>query len=328
MAIPIQKTSETLHCLFEEQQQYIRYFFTHLDLSQMQKCIEMCLNCQGLLILTGIGKSGIIAEKIAMTLISTGTRALYLPAMNFLHGDIGIVSPNDLVLMLSKSGESEELLRLLSHIRYRRAKVIAFVSDANSRLAQKADLALWLPVEKELCPFDLVPTTSTEVQLLLGDLLSVALMRSKGFPLDEYANNHPSGAIGRKMSVVKDLMRTGEELPLCRAEDRLVEVIVDLSDKRCGCLLITSPDRTLLGIFTDGDLRRALQVEGASLLEKKMTELMNKSPITIEEDRLALEAIQMMQTQKLITVLPVLQEGKVVGLLRMHDIIQAESSNG
>lgn len=328
MSITVEKKSESLHSLFEEQQQYIGYFFEHFDLAQMQKCVEMCLDCQGLLILTGIGKSGIIAEKIAMTLISTGTRALYLPAMNFLHGDIGIVSSKDLVLMLSKSGESEELLHLLSHVRYREAKVIALVSDKESQLAQKADLAVWLPVEKELCPFDLVPTTSTEVQLLLGDMLSIALMRSKGFQLDEYASNHPSGTIGRKMSVVKDLMRTQEELPLCTPEDRLLEVIVDLSNKRCGCLLITSLEGTLLGIFTDGDLRRALQVEGASLLEKKMKELMNPSPITIEEDRLALEAMQMMQKQKLVTVLPVLKKDKVVGLLRMHDIIQAGKHNG
>lgn len=315
-----------LQLLFEQQQQYINYYFNHFEREQAERCIDFCLQCQGVFILTGVGKSGIIAEKIAMTLISTGTRALYLPAMNFLHGDIGIISGDEVVIMLSKSGESEELLSLAPHIHRRGAKILACVSKRNSRLAQVADFSLYLPVEKELCPFDLAPTTSTVVQLLFGDVLAIALMRSKKFGLEKYALNHPSGNIGRKTSVlVKDLMLVDEALPLCAPQDRLIDRLVELSNKRCGCLLIVSTDQDLLGIFTDGDLRRALQAEGSAVLEKSMQELMTRSPITVEETCLALEAIQIMQEnpKRFVMMLPVVKERKLIGLIHMHDIIRA-----
>lgn len=326
MMITLQEKYASLRSLFEEQRQYVNYFFSHLDLAAADRCLEACLECKGLIVLTGVGKSGIIAEKIAMTLVSTGTRALYLPAMNFLHGDIGIVTSDDLVLMLSKSGESDELLSLAPHIRKRGAKVVALVSNLSSRLAQASDFALELPVEKELCPFDLAPTTSTEVQLLFGDVLAMGLMRSKGFGLDQYALNHPSGAIGRRITLqVKDLMVTGEHLPLCRPSDRLVDVIVELSNKRRGCLLVVSKNQELLGIFTDGDLRRALQAQGASAVEKPLEDLMVRRPITIDEERPAVEALKIMQRdpKRFVMVLPVVKEGKLVGLLHIHDIIQA-----
>lgn len=315
-----------LQLLFEEQRESICYFYDHLDLDEAERCLEACERCRGILVLTGVGKSGIIAEKIAMTLVSTGTRALYLPAMNFLHGDIGIISNEDLVLMLSKSGESQELLDLLPHIRKKGAKTVALVSNPKSRLARQADMSLYLPVEKELCPFDLAPTTSTEVQLLFGDVLAMTLMRKSGFGLDDYALNHPSGLIGKKIALkVQDLMKKGAELPLCFPEDRLVEVIVELSDKKCGCLLICSSQKELLGIFTDGDLRRALQTNRAAVLEKKMEELMTRDPLHTEPGCLAMQALELMEQspKRLVTVLPVVEEGKIVGILRMHDIIQA-----
>lgn len=312
--------------LFDEQQGYLNYFYEHLDVEAAEKVFQMCLECTGLIVLTGVGKSGIIAEKIALTLMSTGTRALYLPAMNFLHGDIGIVSENDLVVMLSKSGESDELLSLLPHIRRRKAPVIALVSKEMSRLGQSADLVLCLPVEKELCPFDLAPTTSAEVQLLFGDALAAALMRAKGFSRDQYALNHPLGAIGRKMTLrIADLMLKGEALPLCRKENRLVDCIVELSNKRCGCLLVTDSEQNLLGIFTDGDLRRALQAEGAAVLEKTMDQLMVRTPLFISADLLVVEALKIMQKdpKRLVMVLPVVENRRVVGILRMHDIVNA-----
>ncbi|MDN3506954.1 MAG: KpsF/GutQ family sugar-phosphate isomerase [Simkaniaceae bacterium] len=314
-----------IHSLFTQQKQYIESYFQHLDLEVVEKVLALCLQCKGLIVLTGVGKSGIIAEKIAMTLVSTGTRALYLPAFNFLHGDIGAVGEDDVVLMLSKSGKTQELVDLVPHLKQKGAHIVAAVSDSGSLLAQLADQQILLPVEKELCPFDLAPTISTTAQLLFGDLLSITLMKEKGFSIEEFAGNHPSGAIGQKVTfLVEDLMKSGKDLPVCREEDRLVDVIVELSDKRCGCLLVLSREDGLLGIFTDGDLRRALQSEGALVMDKTMQELMSKDPIVVGPKEFAHSALQKMQEKKYVMVAPVIAEGKVVGLIRMHDIIHKE----
>lgn len=312
--------------LFNQQQKYINYFFAQVKAEDTEKVFEACRQTSGLLILSGVGKSGLIAEKIAMTLISTGTKALFLPATNFLHGDIGIVTESDTVLLFSKSGETEELLDLLPAFQRRKAKTIAIVSAETSRLAKACDLSIVLPVEKELCPFDLAPTTSTEVQLLFGDVLAMALMRAKGFTLAEYGENHPSGAIGKKVLLkVDELMVQGKELPLCRPEDKLIDMLHELSSKKCGCLVVVDADQKMLGIFTDGDLRRALQSKGASILEARLGDLMTRTALFVSSGERAFEAAQLMQRdpQKWIMILPVLDNQKVVGVLRMHDIIHA-----
>lgn len=312
--------------IFANQKQHINYFFDELDLNQAEKFFQACLKCQGHMIFTGVGKSGIIAEKIAMTLISTGTRAHFLSPVNFLHGDIGMIASTDTIVMLSKSGETEELLNILPFFKRRNAQILSIVSNPQSRLAKASDVSITLPVEKELCPFDLAPTISTAVQLLFGDLLAVALMEAKGFSLDDYAHNHPAGSIGKKMTLqVQDLMLQGENLPVCSPEDRLMEVLVDLSNKKCGCLVVVGSQKELIGIFTDGDLRRALQREGAGVMEKKIEELMTRAPISITKDLLAWEAIKIMQKdpRRWVMVTPVVDQEKVIGVIRMHDIIQA-----
>lgn len=312
--------------LFLEQKQYLDYFFDHLDIEQAEKILKLCLGVKGLIIITGVGKSGIVAEKIAMTLVSTGTKSLYLPATNFLHGDIGILSEEDLVIILSKSGETEELLNLVPFIKRKLTKTIAVVSNPQSRLAVSCDECICLPVEKELCPFDLAPTTSTEVQLLFGDVLAVALMKEKGFSLGSFAFNHPSGTIGKKATLaVQDLMIHGENVPLCKPQDRLRDVLVELSNKKCGCLIVIDDERNLLGIFTDGDLRRSLQSLGSQVLEKSIEQLMTRSALAVPKEALAWDAMKFMQKdpKKWIMVLPVLEEEKVVGIIRMHDIIHS-----
>ena len=310
--------------IFSDQRKHLEYFFDHLDESQAEAVFNLCAGIKGFLVLTGIGKSGLVAEKIAMTLVSTGTKALYLPSLNFLHGDIGIVSADDCVILLSKSGETEELLTLVPFIRKKGAKLIALVSNSNSRLAQLADVALSLPVEKELCPFDLAPTISTEVQLLFGDVLTMALMKHKGFTLASYGENHPSGTIGKKATIkVSQIMVQGGDLPLCRPSQKLLEVLSEFSSKRLGCLLIVGPEGEFQGIYTDGDLRRSLQAFGSEVMQKTIEELMTRSPISIQSDVLAWDALKLMQRdpKRWIMVLPVIEEEKVVGLVRMHDII-------
>lgn len=311
--------------LFEEQKRYINYFFEHLDLTKAEEILNAFCECKGLIVFTGIGKSGIIAEKIAMTLTSTGTRALFLSPANFLHGDIGILSEKDLFVLISKSGETEDLLNLLPYIRRRRVPLISLVSNESSRLARASDYSICLPVEKELCPFDLAPTTSTITQLIFGDVLAVALMKRKEFSLGEYVLSHPSGTIGKKMTLkVADIMLQGEALPLCSPNDLLMDVLVELSNKKCGSLLVVDEDKKLTGIFTDGDLRRSLQMQGSKVLSMPMGQLMTPTAISLKKDELVWDSLKLMQKdpKKWVMVCPVLEDDKVVGIVRMHDIIQ------
>lgn len=316
----------TLSQLFAKQKQYLDYFFQNLDRAQADRFFALCQKTQGLLILTGVGKSGLVAEKIAMTLVSTGTRALYLPPTNVLHGDLGIFTPNDLLICLSKSGETEELLGLIPFIRKRGTPLAAVVSHGDSRLARLADCAICLPVEKELCPFDLAPTTSTAIQLIFGDALAIALMESKEFSLTQYASNHPAGSIGRKTTLTaEDLMWKGDQIPLALGSRQLQEVLQEFTDKKAGCLLIADSQNKFEGIFTDGDLRRALQYRGPNVLQETLYSLMTATALTVPKHLLAWDALKIMQKdpKRWITSLPVVEEGRIIGLLRMHDIVQA-----
>lgn len=312
--------------LLKESQSYLNHFFEEIDLDQFEQIIEISSQTKGFLLFTGVGKSGFIAEKIAATLTSTGTKALYLSPMNLLHGDIGILSEHDLVFMLSKSGESEELLHLVPFIQKRKSYIIGVVSRPLSRLAKTCNAYITLPVQKELCSFDLIPTTSTQTQLIFGDVLSIALMQKRNFKLEDYALNHPSGAIGKKLTLsVKDIMISGEGVPLCSPKHKLGEVLFELTYKKCGALIITNEEKELQGIFTDGDLRRALQTHGSNVLDVPMENLMTNSAIFIHSQTLAWDAMKQMQhnPNKWVMVTPVVEEGKVVGILRMHDIIQS-----
>lgn len=313
--------------LFEKEREILNHFFDRIDLDTADKLFNILKECKGLIIITGVGKSGLVAEKIAMTMTSTGTRAFFLSPINAMHGDIGIVSKDDVFLMLSKSGESEELLQIIPYLRNRGVMPIAIVNNGNSRLAKACEFSVVLPMEKELCPFDLVPTTSAVTQMIFGDALAIALMRHKDFSLLDYAMNHPAGKIGRRLTLrVRDLMLKGRDVPLCRPDDKLVETLVELSNKRCGCVLIVDSDQALLGIFTDGDLRRSLQKLGPKALEATMLEVMTKAAKFIKCDEMASQALALMEADQHhpVTVLPVIdEEQKVVGLIKMHDIVQS-----
>lgn len=312
--------------LLEKQRGYTEHFFERLDLEPIEQLIRLLLGCSGVLFFTGVGKSGLVAKKIAFTMVSTGTRASYLSPTDAVHGDLGMVTSNDAFIILSKSGESDELLNLVPAIRNKGASLIAVVCKQNSRLAAACHATVTLPFLHELCPFDMAPTMSTTSQLLFGDLLTIALMRHKNFSLDQYALNHPSGQLGKRITLkVKDLMLTGKRLPLCAPEARLGEVLVELSNKRCGCILIVDKEQKLLGIFTDGDLRRTLQKVGAHVLEVELQEVMNRTPHFIGPDALAWDAMKCMEdTHRRVMMLPVVdEESRLVGLLHLHDVIQS-----
>lgn len=310
--------------LFQKQQQYLNFFFDHIDIAQAENVLNICLNTKGLILLTGVGKSGFVAEKIAMTLVATGTRAIYLSPLNFLHGDMGIISELDTIIFLSKSGETEELLQLVPFIKKKGATLVACISNKQSRLAKQVDEVIFLPIEKELCPYDLTPTTSTEIQLLFGDAIAIGLMQKKYFTLTQFGENHPSGAIGRKIiTTVEDVMIPLNSLPLCSSSQFLSEILSPLTEKGLGCILIVDKMNQFEGIFTDGDLRRSLQSLGSEVMQEKIGHLMTKAAITIDRKSLAWDALKIMQKDpnSWIMMLPVLEERSVVGLVRMHDII-------
>ncbi len=311
--------------IFEEQRSYISYFFEHFDYVKAEEILQCFISCEGNIIFTGVGKSGIIAEKLASTMLSTGTTALCIPCLNALHGDLGILQAKDLFVIISKSGESEEILQLIPFVRKKGAKIISWVCNPDSRLAKASDLWIYLPLLRELCPFDLAPTTSAALQLLFGDVLTVAMMRQKKFSLENYAMNHPAGSIGKKISLqVEDIMVKGEDIPLCKEGDILIDVLHHLSEKKCGCLVVADPLQKLTGIFTDGDLRRALQRKGVEVLSQTLSSLMSRAPRTIGKKDQAFKALHEMEgdPQKPITVLPVVEGDNVIGLVRMHDILQ------
>jgi arabinose-5-phosphate isomerase len=316
-----------LKSLLENQRQSINYFIDRLDVDQAYRLLETLVECSGSIFFTGVGKSGLIAKKIAVTLVSTGTKALYISPVDAVHGDLGMLSDQDVFVFISKSGESDELLSLVPAIRNKGAKMVGIVCNEKSRLANACHQTITLPLLSELCPFDLAPTNSTTVQLMFGDLLAVALMNKKNFTKEAFIQNHPAGRIGKRLTMkVKDLMVSGSGIPLSSPEDKLVNTLVELSNKKCGCVLIVDSNKRLLGIFTDGDLRRALQTNGGKVVDTPMGELMTSNPRWIDSDVLAWDAMKRMEADPLrpITVLPVIAANHtVVGIIKLHDIVQS-----
>jgi arabinose-5-phosphate isomerase len=315
-----------LNELFKEQWDLVDDFFDRFEVESAEELLELFLSCKGAIVCTGIGKSGFIANKLAMTLLSTGTKAHFISATDAMHGDIGIVGPDDIFLSFSKSGESDELLGLIPFVRNKGARVVAISSNKDSRLAKAADLHVFLPLKKELCPFNLSPTTSPSIQLLFADVMTTALMMAKNYSLDQYAKNHPAGRIGKRITMkVRDIMISGEGVPFCKPDDLLVDQFVEFTNKRCGCLIVIDDKHQLQGIFTDGDLRRSLQEKGSDFINKPISEVMIKGPKHTDANILAWEAMKLMEANQKqpITVLPVVEDGKVVGIIKLHDLIQA-----
>ena len=305
----------------------INNLFDHFDEKQVLHIAKKCVECRGMLLFTGIGKSGVIARKIVTTLTSLGTKTVYLSAQDALHGDVGVVSRGDIVFLLSKSGESEELLHLCPALRNKGAFLIAVVSQPVSRLSKACDTAFILPALKELCPFDLIPTTSTLAQLIFGDILAVAILRLKGVSLDEFLKNHPGGRIGRQELLhVSDLMVKRDMLPKALPSAPVVDILHELSSKQCGCIFVVDAQDMLQGVFTDGDLRRAILKYNQAVFSKTLGELMTTSPRSIHPNEKAKEALRQMEADQKhpITVLAVVNEDNVlVGALKLHDLLQS-----
>jgi len=287
--------------------------------------VEMILACQGRVVMTGMGKSGIIAHKISATLASTGTPSFYLHPAEGIHGDLGMVTSDDVVIAMSNSGETGEVLNILPSLRRIGAKLIAMVGNAESTLAKNSDVVLDVGVKKEACPLGLAPTASTTAALAFGDALAMALMGKHHFTSKQFAVFHPGGSLGRKLLLtVGDIMHSGSENPVVKGTATVTEALFIITDKGLGAVSVVDDNNIMIGLLTDGDIRRGLS-KGVDFLKRPVTELMTKSPKFITKEKLAAQALHIMEshTPKPITVLPVLDEERhVIGLLHMTDLVR------
>lgn len=295
-----------------------------VDQSFLQ-ALSLILNCQGRVIVSGIGKSGHIARKIAATLASTGTPAYFVHPAEASHGDLGMITSDDVLIALSNSGESDELLNILPSIKRQGAKLIAMTGNAQSSLARDADTHLNAGVVQEACPLNLAPTASTTAALALGDALAVALLDARGFGAEDFARSHPGGSLGRQLLTrIRDVMRTGDAVPTVLGDASVTEATREISRGGIGMTVVVADDLKILGIFTDGDLRRAI-VSNLDLQRLTVSDVMSVNPRRIDPDKLTAEAVKMMDKHK-INQLPVADEnGRLIGALNMHDLFQAKA---
>ena len=300
---------------------------SRLNPQEVDRVVEMLATCKGKVVIVGVGKSGIIGQKIAATMTSVGTAALYLHPSDALHGGLGIVDSNDVVIVLSNSGETDEIVGMLPYLTNRQVGIVAIVGNLNSTLARRADAVLDASVDQEACPLNLAPTTSTTVALAIGDALAMTLMKVKGLTQDDFASNHPAGQLGKRLTLrVADLMHGDSENPTIAVGSSWVEVVRAISKGGLGAVCVVDSSGYLAGIITDGDLRRAIeQTEHSSLAQLTGDDFMTRKPIVTTPELLAYDALRLMEDRpSQISVLPVVDgEGKCVGLIRVHDIVRS-----
>jgi arabinose-5-phosphate isomerase len=281
------------------------------------------LDCQGRAVVIGMGKSGHIGNKIAATLASTGTPAFFVHPGEASHGDLGMITAQDVVIALSNSGETDEITALLPVIEHLRVPLITLTGNPNSSLARSASVNIDVSVSQEACPLDLAPTASTTAALIMGDALAIALLEARGFSVEDFALSHPGGTLGRRLLLrVKDIMHSGEEIPCVYEDTLLSNTLVEMTRKGLGTTAIIDADNRVLGIFTDGDVRRALDA-GVDVHETRVAEVMTAGCRTIKADALAVEALSMMETHKINALLVVEEENILIGALNMHDLLRA-----
>jgi arabinose-5-phosphate isomerase len=288
-----------------------------------ERAVRLLLDCRGRVIVTGMGKSGIICRKIAATLSSTGTPAIFLHPAEAIHGDLGVLQAEDVIIALSYSGETDELMRLLEPIKRLGARLIAITGDCRSTLGQAADVALDCRVSEEACPMNLVPTASTTAALALGDALAMTLLVAKGFSQDRFASLHPGGKLGKRLMRVEQLMQGGDQTPVVRASTRIPQVIYEISSKGLGMTCVVDDDGTLSGIITDGDLRRHMTA-ATNLLERTANDVMTRNPVTIRRDTLAAEALLVLERRKITSIVVVTDDDHVLGVVHLHHLWRTE----
>jgi arabinose-5-phosphate isomerase len=290
--------------------------------ADFERAVELILRCgeeRGRVVVTGMGKSGIIAQKIAATLSSTGSPALFLHPAEAVHGDVGVLLPGDVVVALSASGETEEILRLLATLKRKGDALVSFCCRLDSTLALASDVALDCGVEREACGLNLAPTASTTAMLALGDALAIAVSLRKGFRAEDFAELHPGGKLGKRLAKVRDLMHAGDDVPVVTPETRMTDVIYEMSSKKLGITTVQEAGK-LRGVISDGDLRRLLEREGGAALSRTAGEAMNAHPRTIGAEELAARALAILEERKITSLVVVDAEGRVEGVVHLHDL--------
>ncbi len=294
-----------------------------LDGAFLRAC-ELMVACAGRVVVTGMGKSGHVANKIAATLASTGTPAFFMHPAEASHGDLGMITPKDVVLALSNSGETDELLAILPLIKRLGVPLVGMSGNFNSSLARQCDVHLDVSVPAEACPLGLAPTASTTAALVMGDALAIALLEARGFTAEDFARSHPAGSLGRRLLLhIADIMHTGDQIPRVSADATLSDALVEMTRKGLGMTAVADPDMTLRGVFTDGDLRRMLDDAQIDLRNTGVAEVMTIDPKTIASDKLAVEAAKLMEDFKIHALLVVDGDQRVVGALNIHDLLRA-----
>ena len=319
-AINFQKSAlETLRI----EQQAIEVLATQID-GRFDRACEILLQCQGRVVVTGMGKSGHIGRKMAATFASTGTPSFFMHPGEAGHGDLGMLVRGDVLIAISNSGKSDEIMMLMPLIKHLQVPLITISRDEKGPMPQNANVALTLGQADEACPLGLAPTSSTTATLVLGDALAVALLEARGFTADDFARSHPAGALGKRLLLhVKHLMHTGAELPKVKPNTPMNKVLYEISDKRLGLTTVVDDNDTLLGIFTDGDLRRMIDQQQGFDVNLAVSEVMTKNPLTISAEARAVEALEKMHEKKINQFAVVDTANKVIGVISMHDLIEA-----
>ena len=295
----------------------------HID-HRFEQAIRILLQCQGRVVVSGIGKSGHVARKIAATLASTGTPAFFVHPAEASHGDLGMVTREDVFVALSNSGETAELLLIIPVLKRQGARLVALTGNPDSTLGRESDVHLFAGAQQAACPLNLAPTASTTAALALGDAIAVALMRARGFTQDEFARSHPGGALGRRLlTLVRDVMRSGDDVPRSGIGATVAEALLEMSRGRMGMTAVVDDSQAVLGIFTDGDLRRAI-ARGSDLRTTPIREVMSAHPRTIGPDRLAAEAAEIMERSKVHQLLVVDDSARLTGALNIHDLFRGK----
>jgi arabinose-5-phosphate isomerase len=306
----------------EIEREALEYISQKID-DQVVKAVDLMFSCKGRIVVTGMGKTGLVGRKIAATLASTGTPSLFLHPAEAIHGDLGLVTRGDVVIAVSNSGETDELVRILPHIKRFQVKIISLTGNKKSTLAEHSDVVIDVSVEREADPLGIAPTASTTATMAMGDALAAALLKKRDFDKEQFAIFHPGGSLGKKLLwTVNDLMHTGNKIPIVKTDATVRQAICEISEKKLGATFILEEDQHLLGVFTDGDIRRLLE-KNDNPLSRSIAEVMTHAPKTVKSDALAAEAVRLME-ENAITILPVIDEDeRIVGVIHLHDLVKA-----
>jgi arabinose-5-phosphate isomerase len=314
---------ETAKKVLEIESEAILELIPRLDAS-FDRAVDVLFACAGRVVVTGMGKSGIIAQKISATLASIGTPSLYLHPADAIHGDLGRIVKGDALVAVSHSGDTEEILALVPWLKRLGVELVALTGNPRSPLAQAADVHIDVGVRSEACPLGLAPTASTTAALAMGDAIAMALLERRGFTVDDFAVLHPGGRLGKKLMRVEDLMHTGDDVPRVGPDTKMKEVLFEMTRKRLGLTTVVEADGTLLGVISDGDLRRQMERHGYALLDRSAAECMTRSPALVGRRELATRALDLLETRRITALLVTDEKGRIEGVLHLHDLWKTE----